>query len=231
MSCSMSLDEDTIRMIEEKRLKALELRASRAQAAQSVPAPEIPPTDANIESDKEENAADNATSTVTTAVNTEEPCTTCGLKKINKLYLEIYSEKVCTDCIKSSDEYTQVTKQDAMAEFLLSDYSLKSLPHQLKSNPHRRGWCEMKLYLRKHALAAAVRKWGSVEGLQKEKDEREKKSLKRKLEGAESFLSSISSSRGSGETCSVKETQGAAKKQRQRTYMKNLVSKLRGDNK
>jgi DNA-repair protein complementing XP-A cells len=215
----MDLDDETLRRIEENRRKALELKAKREEAAallQNAESDRKPPT-ASLEGDE------------SSSRHIVHRCCVCDLSNIDDMYLDVYKEKVCRQCARSSLDFTQITKQDAVAKYLVSEYSLKSIPHQLRDNPHKKGWTEMKLYLRKHVLALAVKKWGSEQNLEEEVAARSEKIAKRKLTEAESFLTSIS--RGDNADRAGKVAPVLSKRQKSRNYMKKLTSELRGDTK
>lgn len=205
----MNLDDDTLRKIEENRIKALEIRAQRqhskvAQHCQSDPVVKVE----EIQS-----------------ANIVQSCSICGMSNIDELFLKVYNEKVCRQCSRSSPDFVQITKQDAVSKFLVTEYSLRSIPHQLKDNPHKKGWNEMKLYLRKHVLALALRKWGNEQNLDDELAKRSEKHSKRKLGEVESFLSSIC-----GNDCAHtigKESQNLSKRQKSRNFMKKLKAELK----
>ena len=56
----------------------------------------------------------------------------------------------------------------------------ETLPHVLRANPHKSSWSDMKLFLRCQVEEFAVKKWGSLAGIEAEIDKRNKGKLQRK---------------------------------------------------
>jgi hypothetical protein len=108
-----------------------------------------------------------------------------------------YNEQICWDCSSLSDDYTQLTKQEAQRAFQLSDYQLKSLPYQSQDNPHNRHYHAMKLYLMKHLKSLILKKYETVEKFLEEKEEKDKVKMKRKIEALEErYKSEIMTTQG-----------------------------------
>eukprot|EP01031_Cornospumella_fuschlensis_P035855 gene35855-43488_t len=106
----------------------------------------------------------------------------CGSSNIDTYLLENFNEPVCKTCAKANgDMYGMLTARDCAAQFCLPEETVRRLPHARKPNPHHSTWREMHLFLRKHALAAALERHGGVEGLERERQKRAELKMKRDL--------------------------------------------------
>lgn len=95
-------------------------------------------------------------------------------------YLQKYFELSCCDKCKNLDEtHELITKTAAREEYLLKDCDFDRREPPLKfisrKNPHKSTWAEMKLYLKLQVEARAIEIYGSLEEIQKQKEEREEK--------------------------------------------------------
>jgi hypothetical protein len=102
--------------------------------------------------------------------------------KIDKMLLETFDERICFTCKKNSDQFDMLTKSDSSAKYLITDESYKTLKYATKNNPLNAGWQPMKLYLRKHVLEVAIKKFGSAEEFEAEKKRRNLKKFNNELE-------------------------------------------------
>ncbi|KAJ1432610.1 hypothetical protein B484DRAFT_447741 [Ochromonadaceae sp. CCMP2298] len=105
----------------------------------------------------------------------------CSSLYIDEALYETFGEQVCSACKASTDLFDLLTKADGAKAYLVTDDAFKFLRHQSKNNPHHAGWTAMKLYLRKHLRALAVRRFGSLGGLEEERQLRATKSFERDL--------------------------------------------------
>ncbi|KAI7825506.1 hypothetical protein BX661DRAFT_199333 [Kickxella alabastrina] len=100
-------------------------------------------------------------------------CVECGSLDLDVTYLKVFKVMVCKPCVdKISDRYSLLTKTEAKDLF----------PVWEKANPHKSTWNNMLLYLRQHLESFAIKKWGSMEELDKEFERRidEKRARKEK---------------------------------------------------
>ncbi|KAJ2726459.1 DNA repair protein rad14 [Coemansia sp. Benny D115] len=113
-------------------------------------------------------------------------CCECDSMDLDLVYLKVFKIMVCKSCIESiPDKYSLLTKTEAKDDYLLTDSELRDrelFPVWEKANPHKSTWNNMLLYLRKHLEEFAIRKWGSLEGLDREFERRvdEKRARKEK---------------------------------------------------
>jgi DNA repair protein len=105
----------------------------------------------------------------------------CGHSEIDQYIFETFNEKVCKICKSRTDAFDLLNKGEAMTKYLVSNDAFQSLNFASKSNPHNNGWIPMKLYLRKHILALALRKFGSLESMEAEKQIRQASRLERDM--------------------------------------------------
>lgn len=95
-------------------------------------------------------------------------------------YLQKNFEYNCCDKCKDLDgAHELITKTAARDEFLLKDCDFDRREPPLKfisrKNPHKSTWAEMKLYLRFQVHARAIEIYGSLDEIQKQKEDREEK--------------------------------------------------------
>jgi len=127
-------------------------------------------------------------------VSAEAPvCEKCSSTDVYAMYLEIFEEYICRRCAASDDDWELLNKSTVSAEYLLSDDTIRHLRHKVKDNPHRKGWAEMKLYLRRHARNESHRRWGGADELSAERARRDGQKLERELSRA------VTSASGSGD--------------------------------
>ncbi|KAJ2512226.1 DNA repair protein rad14 [Coemansia sp. RSA 1939] len=121
-------------------------------------------------------------------------CCECESLDLEVTYLKIFGVKVCKPCIESVPEkYSLLTKTEAKDDYLLTDSELRDrdlFPVWEKPNPHKSTWNNMLLYLRRDLETFAIKKWGSLEKLDEEfenraQTKRERKELKYKKAVAE----------------------------------------------
>lgn len=116
-----------------------------------------------------------------TIVNDLNQHVQCTSTVIDMSLYEVFHEKVCYSCKRSSDQYDMLTKSEATKVYLLTNDSFSLLKHKEQSNPHRPGWNAMKLYLRKHVIALSLQRFGSEEALILEKKQRDEKRYEREV--------------------------------------------------
>ena len=111
----------------------------------------------------------------------EEQCDACTFPFRHSQLRESFDCLVCDGCY-DRDAFPLITKTEACKEYLLTDKLIDQygLKFELKKNPHHVDWGEMKLFLAKQVEETALKVWGSWEGLEKEKENRQVKSHQRK---------------------------------------------------
>ncbi|KAJ1731019.1 DNA repair protein rad14 [Coemansia biformis] len=115
-----------------------------------------------------------------------QACCECQSADLDVVYLKIFKTMVCKSCIEGMpDRYSLLTKTEAKDDYLLTDSELRDrelFPVWEKPNPHKSTWNNMLLYLRRDLESFAVKKWGSLEDLDKEFERRieEKRTRKEK---------------------------------------------------
>jgi hypothetical protein len=95
-----------------------------------------------------------------------------------------------------------------------------------KDNPRNPNWSMMKLYLRKHAVALAIERWGSLTNLATEIEKRNKEKIDKKTE-AVSSLFAHSSSIGD-DTGLAKKAEKLTKAKRRKIQMATIVANMKG---
>ena len=81
-------------------------------------------------------------------------------------------EAVCLHCKPGLPDFELLTKGDAIAEYLLPESTLRTLPTLERRNPRNTQWTAMKLYLRRQLRECAHERWGGEEGLATERARR-----------------------------------------------------------
>ena len=117
-------------------------------------------------------------------------CGICSGNDIIAVYKDVFDELVCKRCAAKDEEWQLINKTTASTEYLLPDDTFRHMKHKTVDNPHRKGWSEMKLFLRRHARQEAEHRWGNMELLGHERRKREGKKLERELVKAREAASS-----------------------------------------
>ncbi|KAJ2648763.1 DNA repair protein rad14 [Coemansia sp. RSA 1250] len=111
-------------------------------------------------------------------------CIECGSLDLDVMYLKMLKVKVCKKCIENvPDKYSLLTKTEAKQDYLLTDGELRDrslFPVWEKANPHKSTWNNMLLYLRRDLEEYAAKKWGGLDGLDREFERREEEKQARK---------------------------------------------------
>eukprot|EP01041_Mallomonas_annulata_P001481 gene1481-2846_t len=153
---------------------------------------------------------------------TKEDGTICGSTVLDEMLLTVYGEHICAACkSERSHEYQQMTQTDVISTYLLAESSMRTMKFMAKDNPKKSGWTQMKLYLRKHAEALAIKKWGSMEALTEEKQRREQARFEKSLNRTkDAFTTPIGSS-------AVSENKNVSKRS---GFLIGALSAIKGDN-
>mmetsp|Transcript_18066 Transcript_18066/g.18128 ORF Transcript_18066/g.18128 Transcript_18066/m.18128 type:complete len:260 (+) Transcript_18066:152-931(+) len=123
-----------------------------------------------------------------TNIKNSSGCSKCGIPNLENCLPEAFEERVCFGCKVASSDYDLITQSEVLSNYLITEGSLKQMKYLVKNNPKRAGWSQMKLYLRKHAKEKAVKRWGSLENLQKEINKRQQQKFDRSLEKTKDFF-------------------------------------------
>jgi len=100
------------------------------------------------------------------------------LSRTCKQYRDLFRSKLQENMAKWWGE-RDITKTRAKEEYLLNDKDLQDIPVIKRLNPLYRSSYPMCLYKRKHLITACIKKYGSMDNLQKERDSRLAKKEKR----------------------------------------------------
>lgn len=157
--------------------------------------------------DKEEQEALKHKSETTNCTMILENGDLCGKCPVDHDLCEYFNEMVCKSCkFNAGNTYKTISRSECMATYLISEESMKVLKFMSKDNPHHPGWTPMKLYLRKHVMAMAVERFGSLEALELERKKRESSKFERNLTKTDDILAKQSAIyRGSMHQSNMKE--------------------------
>ncbi|KAJ1857474.1 DNA repair protein rad14 [Coemansia sp. RSA 1822] len=122
--------------------------------------------------------------TIALELSAQDSCVECGSIDLDVTYAKVFRTQVCKACIeKIPDKYSLLTKTEAKEDYLLTDGELRDrdlFPVWEKANPHKSTWNNMLLYLRRDLEQFAVKKWGGLDGLDREFDRRDDEKRTRK---------------------------------------------------
>ena len=162
-------------------------------------------------------------------------CEKCDSINIIEMYLSIFNERICKSCAASDDDWELMNKTSVASEYLLPDDCIRHLRHKTKDNPHRKGWAEMKLYLRRHARIESYRRWGGSDALESEKLRRNNSKLERELSRAVNNASNAGGSlkqnllNNEHDDCGVSETRSILAKMIEQGDVLGAAAKQAGD--
>lgn len=133
---------------------------------------------------------------ITYPLETNPRCSHCHSIEIDPFLQQRFNVKVCFQCRESFNEgyYKLVTKSTALKEFLLTQEELNDanlLPWTSKPNPYKSTWKDMRLYLLGMVREYAIKKWGSLDALAAEQQQRLKHEESRKREKFRHKLSNL----------------------------------------
>lgn len=83
-----------------------------------------------------------------------------------------------------------ITKTEAMKMYCVPEGTLAVCHVEEKENPHHKSWKPMKLYRRSEVRERAHNRYGGMEGLQAERNKRQKQKFARDVEMAKSIFDS-----------------------------------------
>jgi DNA repair protein len=101
-------------------------------------------------------------------IHCEAHCDLCGETEVDELYFKSFDENVCRHCKLKNQAYEFINKSDAMSQYCLSEGSMKVMKFITRENPRQSSWTPMKLYIRKHVEAQALKRWGTWNELENE---------------------------------------------------------------
>mmetsp|Transcript_25953 Transcript_25953/g.36571 ORF Transcript_25953/g.36571 Transcript_25953/m.36571 type:complete len:166 (-) Transcript_25953:55-552(-) len=158
----MALTEEQKEQIRKNRERAMELQKKRKQALL-------------LEEEKKKtksNGDENKTKRQK-IISTEK-------QEIDKQHTEKEESEELEDWEIEASPY--VSKKEAQSMYCLPEGTLAVCSFIEKANPRNKGFAPMKLYERKDIRQRAHRRFGGVEGLQKERKQREEKRFRKDLE-------------------------------------------------
>jgi DNA repair protein len=112
----------------------------------------------------------------------------CRSQTVDKLLWGVFGESICSNCKFGNADFDLITKSECASAFLVPLDEMKWMKYHERTNPLKSGWKPMKLFLRKHAKEVAIRRFGSLEGLEAEKKKREELRFQRGLEKTREVL-------------------------------------------
>lgn len=184
------LSEEQLARIEENRQKAL----AKRKLTESLREIEEVNTESKLQEQKEQDAQRHISEV---SHCTERLCdgAICSHCPVDRELCEYFGEYVCKGCkSKAGELYRTITRSESIATYLIPEESMKVLKFVSKDNPHNSGWIPMKLYLRKHVIALAIRRFGSMEALEEERQKRETAKFERHLVKTDDVLAKQSAS-------------------------------------
>lgn len=105
-------------------------------------------------------------------------CSFCRNMKINTEFYETFNIEVCNSCRHKNIKL--ITKTTCKKDFLMTDEELKYFKFILKPNPNKITWVDMHLYLFDEIQNFSLKKFGSIEKIEEQKDLRKYNLMERK---------------------------------------------------
>lgn len=136
---------------------------------------------------------------------------------------EHFGETVCYRCKSKTNEYEYISKETIKREYLLTEGEIKSLQHISRPNKINPRWADIKLFLRKHCIDYACKKWGSAEALREVLRGREVSKYERTVERNRALFDE------SADTPGAASGAQRASKKRRLGELESLASIIRGD--
>ncbi|GBF90282.1 hypothetical protein Rsub_02388 [Raphidocelis subcapitata] len=98
-------------------------------------------------------------------------CDRCGAAapRVDAQWLAAFGLALCGDCRRADG---LISKSKAKSLYLLSDADLRPLGSLEKANPQNKNWNAMRMYLASQVRGAAVKKHGSLDAIEAQKDAR-----------------------------------------------------------
>ena len=119
---------------------------------------------------------------------TADDCDTCGALA-DAAFRTAFSIQTCNACRRRDPSLDLLNATDAARTYLLPQATLKCLPTLERENPRQPTWTPMRLFLRRHLVEHAHRRWGDEAGLEAERKRRAAAKVKRDDAKAKDFFS------------------------------------------
>ena len=119
---------------------------------------------------------------------TDNDCATCG-GLADAAFRAAFSISTCNACRRRDPSLDLLNATDAARTYLLPQATLKCLPTLERENPRQPTWTPMRLFLRRHLVEHAHRRWGDEAGLEAERKRRAAAKVKRDDAKAKDFFS------------------------------------------
>ncbi|EJW01343.1 DNA repair protein [Edhazardia aedis USNM 41457] len=110
--------------------------------------------------------------------NHEKICKFCQSIPIDDKMNNIFNLLVCKKC--KFEKIKLITKTTCCDTYLLNNEDLKGIKFMKLPNPHKGNWSDMSLYIEDEIIKIAKEKYGSIENIEKIKNERSLKLMERK---------------------------------------------------
>eukprot|EP00884_Botryococcus_braunii_P021736 jgi/Botrbrau1/8246/Bobra.0001s0004.1 len=102
-----------------------------------------------------------------TYVTARGGCSNCGSLSYSQEWLVAFSVYLCQECKRNEN---LISKGTAKELYVVTDGDLKKLGSLSKSNPHKRDWSQMRLFLESQVQDMAYSKHGGPEGVENARD-------------------------------------------------------------
>jgi hypothetical protein len=102
-------------------------------------------------------------------------------------YYEPFGEAVCHTC-KQKTEFDLLSKDQVRSEYLIPLDSIGHMKYSAQPNPRNPNWTPMRLYLRKHAIERAIKRFGTLEALDADITTRGPSTVDRDLTATDNFF-------------------------------------------
>jgi len=180
----MTLTEEQKERIRKNRERALEIQKQRRLQQQQHGKEKEKEENRKRQDDKSNNLIGNDHQTVKRQkLGTEKKNENSNNKKANDKNLNDNDDD--DDIILEDFEIGAsdlVSKQEAKKMYCLPEGTLAVCSYVEKPNPHHKSWTPMKLYKRKEIRQRARKRYGGLEGLQKERKQREEKQFQKDMQ-------------------------------------------------
>lgn len=105
-------------------------------------------------------------------------CKYCENPRIDFEVQQTFGVSVCSDC--KYDKLHLINKTAVLREYLLTSDDLKNSRYLTRPNPKKGTWSDMQLFLLEEIEELAIKKWGSIENAETEKERRKELLLDKK---------------------------------------------------
>lgn len=128
-------------------------------------------------------------------------CRECGgTEYIDSFFKQHFNIEVCKVCLAvEENDYSLIPKAVAIDMYLLPESVIRKMKFFAKENPKRKGWTEMKLYVKRLAREEGILLHGSLENIALEKSRRNEAKFNRSLESVASTFSKLRKKRESAD--------------------------------